>query len=84
MGCGGCGKARAAMAAKIAAQTQARDQHLAQLPADKKLTVMPHLPSKTPRQIRIEARGLRMARRAARIAARMASVKVLEVKQGKP
>ena len=79
MGCSGCGKARAEFAAKMNEQARIREQRLAQLPPDKKLTVMSSpVVQKTPRQLRIEARQIRMARRAARVARRIAAQKALE------
>lgn len=77
MGCGGCHKARMAMAAKMQEQAKIREQNLANLPPEQRLTVIPHIPApptKTPKQIRIEARNLRIARRIARrIAAQKAA-----------
>ena len=67
MGCSGCGKARAAMQARLQAQKPV--QPIA------KYSVSPIVPSvqKTPRQLRIEARAARIAARNARIVARNAA-----------
>lgn len=91
MGCSGCAKAKAAMAAKMKEQEKLRNQRLDQLPPENKLVITPKLSTpvitpvtkKTPRQIRIEARQARIARRADRIARRISAQKALEQTQVK-